>query len=72
MDLVLEEIGIEIIMLCIKKAKIQKQLNKCVTCSIRRLLSCLGFKKLEDKLFEIEQRIQKLKENQKQCKITIL
>jgi hypothetical protein len=72
---VIEEISIEILMLCIKKAKLEKKLNKCLTCTIRRLLSCLGFKKIEQKLAEIEARIEALKNEQNKIKcntITLL
>ena len=58
---VMEEITIAVLLLCIKKAKLEKKLNKCITCSIRRILSCIGVKKIEEKIDEIEARINALK-----------
>ena len=68
---IIEDIGLEIIVLGIKKMKLEKQLNKCFTCTIRRLLSCLGFKKIENKIKLLEDKIKELKqmENLNKCSI---
>lgn len=64
---VIEEITIEIIVLGIKKLKLEKKLNKCFTCTFRRLLSCLGFKKIESKIKLLEDKIEELKKRQNKC-----
>lgn len=60
MEIVEEQI-VALALLMLKKAKLEKKLKKCITCSLRRCFSFLGFKQIEVLLEDIENQITQVK-----------